>query len=147
MTINPQRQQARALLRHSGRVTLAREQVLALLLAADRPLSHAELEQASAAAGTELDRVTLYRVLDYLVAQQLAHKVAGDDRVWRFNTQVGEAEGEGHAHAHFHCRSCGQLFCLDAGSSQLQLNLPAGYQLDRAEVTLRGRCPRCAGND
>ena len=79
-------ERARAALRATGeRVTPARLRVYAALLDSAQALSHHELESA---LGTvePVDRVTLYRVLDWLVEQGLAHRVAGIDRVWRFST-------------------------------------------------------------
>jgi len=131
--------QARQLLgRLGGRVTPARSQVLQLLLDADRALTHTELEQAVQAAGVIMDRVTLYRVLDYLVTHGLAHKMAGTDRLWRFNA----SPSIDHHHAHFQCAGCGRLFCLDAMPAVPAPALP-GYRVERAEITFFGQCPDC----
>ena len=76
---------AEELIRATGeRVTNARIEILATLLEADGALTHAEIEGLLAQA-SGIDRVTVYRVLDWLTAQNLAHKISGDDRVWRFN--------------------------------------------------------------
>jgi len=68
-----------------GRVTPARLAVLEILLDSAAALSHHELEDAVEKHGVDVDRVTLYRVLDWLVERGLAHRIAADDRVWRFN--------------------------------------------------------------
>ena len=57
-----------------ARMTAPRVQVLAAMLAAKRVLSHHDIESMFGAA--RLDRVTLYRVLDWLVEQGLAHRIA-----------------------------------------------------------------------
>ena len=76
---------ARAQLRATGvRITPARAAVFKLLHESERALSHQEIESGLGRANP-LDRVTVYRVLDWLVEQGLAHKVAGLDRVWRFS--------------------------------------------------------------
>lgn len=116
------------------RVTRARSAVLAGLLASARPLSHHELEQQLAAA---CDRVTLYRVLAWLVEQGLAHRVSGEDRVWRFSVE----QHADHRHAHFHCSGCATVFCMDAQARAP--DLPSGFQLEDVELTLRGLCPGC----
>ncbi|MGN2393708.1 Fur family transcriptional regulator, partial [Pelomicrobium sp. G1] len=75
---------AEALIRQrEERATPARVQVLGVLLAADQPLTHHEVEEALRGRG-RVDRVTVYRVLEWLVGQGLAHRIAGDDRVWRY---------------------------------------------------------------
>lgn len=122
-----------------ARATPARLAVLDILLASPRALSHQEIEHAAHEHGQELDRVTLYRVLDWLVAQQLAHKITAEDRVGRFNA----ADREAHGHAHFHCTECGQVYCLNELQPVLAVTLPPGYRYQRAELTIQGRCPGC----
>lgn len=130
--------QAEALIRaRGGRLTPARVRVLATLLNAPRALTHHELEHELSAP---LDRVTLYRVLDWLVQETLAHKIAGDDRVWRFNAIAAETD----RHAHFRCMSCHRVFCLENLGTGFALNLPAGFRAEGVALTVDGRCPRCA---
>lgn len=131
---------AASLIQPHGRATPARVQVLEVLLATPHALSHAEVE-ASLGAGAGPDRVTLYRVLDWLVSNGLAHKIAGEDRAWRFNAV---APGN-HGHAHFHCRRCGQVYCLSELQPAFAFNLPAGFRYERAELSIQGLCPRCSG--
>ena len=132
---------AAALIRRHGRVTPARLNVLRLLLDADSALSHADLE---AQLEHGVDRVTLYRVLEWLVRCGLAHRIAGEDRIWRFSA-VATAARAGHEHAHFLCESCGRTYCLDDLRPVFAMSLPAGFRCREAELTLHGLCPRCAG--
>lgn len=122
-----------------GRATRTRAAVLDILSRAGRPLSHDEIGSALDQAAVVHDRVTLYRTLDWLVGRELAHRVAGADRVWRFNAIADER----HSHAHFHCTRCGSVFCLEALQPAIAATLPAGYQLERAELTFHGLCPQC----
>lgn len=133
---------AEALIRQRGkRVTPARVQVLGVLLAAHQPLTHSEVEEAL--NGRErVDRVTVYRVLEWLVGQGFAHRIAGDDRVWRYKAQ---ADSAGHGHAHFKCNRCGAVFCLENTSTAYALALPPGYRSQAVELTIRGLCAGCAG--
>ena len=122
-----------------GRITRTRVAVLDVLLAADQSLTHDEIAAALAAQGFRHDRVTLYRTLDWLVDAGVAHKMAGDDRARRF----GVAASGPHEHAHFHCDRCGKVVCLEGLQPAVAVNLPGGYQLDRAELVLHGACPSC----
>lgn len=133
-------EEIRARLAGTGqRVTAARVQVLAALEQADRALSHPEIESRLGAAGP--DRVTLYRVLDWLVGQGLAHRASGSDRVWRFSIAGGSHE----RHGHFECSRCGKVVCLDKlRTDKLPLKMPRGYRPDEVGLTVRGRCARCA---
>jgi Fur family ferric uptake transcriptional regulator len=128
------------------RPTAARLAVLDILLATTTALTHTEIAAAAREAGAELDRVTLYRVLDWLVEKGLAHKIAGEDRVWRFNAMAGDEHGLAgtHEHAHFQCSRCGRLYCLDDLHPVFAFTLPAGFRCDHAELTLRGLCPECS---
>ncbi|MGH8687373.1 MAG: Fur family transcriptional regulator [Burkholderiales bacterium] len=130
----------RARLETTGeRVTSARVQVLAALEKADQALSHPELE--SRLGPERPDRVTLYRVLDWLVGQGLAHRASGADRVWRFTVAGGKHE----KHGHFECSRCGKVVCLDdLRTDKLALKVPRGFRPDEVGLTVRGRCAQCA---
>ena len=133
---NPARERLRE---REERVTPARVAILGLLLGAPSALSHQDIADRLLASGEQFDRVTLYRVLDWLVAQKLAHKLAGEDRIWRFNAVTDEQ----HTHPHFHCVQCDKLSCLDTLPQALP-PLPPGYVLHSADITLRGICPACS---
>lgn len=123
--------------RCGARATPARIRVLQLLRATPGALSHHEIEQALGASA--LDRVTLYRVLDWLVENGLAHKSADALRVFRFSVA---AESEHAKHVHFRCDSCGKVFCLDQAPPSPP-TMPDGFSLSRADFDLRGCCANC----
>lgn len=127
--------------RTGARVTRQRVEVLAVLLAAPRALTHHEVERR-AGRGHAMDRVTVYRVLEWLVSRGLAHRIAAEDRVWRFNA-AGDEPGRGHAHAHFRCNGCGEVICLDAVRARRDIRLPAGYRPQEVELTVKGVCATC----
>ena len=149
---------AEAQLRDSGiRVTEARVKVLAALLGAPYAFSHQDVQDSLA----EMDRVTLYRALDCLTDAGLAHKIAGDDRVFRYNAAAGQHEhGDGpvqqHQHGHFKCTRCARVFCIaevDAGAdaalrkelqTALRASLGKGFQSHDIELTIKGWCADCA---
>lgn len=131
---------SRLLRARGARVTPARLRVLALLRAAPRALSHHDVEQALD-DGTPVDRVTLYRVLDWLVEQGLAHKVADEQRVYRFSAAT--QDGVPHsAHAHFVCDDCGKVFCLD-DVPLTPPRLPAGFASTQVDYAVHGHCAAC----
>jgi Fur family ferric uptake transcriptional regulator len=132
-------ERAQAALRATGeRITPARVQVFKALRDARRALSHHELE-AALGPGAPVDRVTLYRVLDWLVERRLAHRVAGIDRVWRF----GVAREAYANHAHFQCNRCGKVVCL-AEAAAPRVPLPRGFRSEAVELTVKGLCAECA---
>jgi Fur family ferric uptake transcriptional regulator len=131
---------AALLIRRAGaRATPARIRVLLLLRAAPTALTHHEIEQAL--GDLAIDRVTLYRVLDWLVESGLANRTTDAQRVFRFSAA---SNGEHAAHAHFCCNDCGRVFCLDS-PPPLPPSLPQGFSVSRIELELRGRCAECSG--
>ena len=132
---------ARSRLASAGaRLTRARIDVLAVLLDAGEALTHHDIE-CRLRRDHNVDRVTLYRVLEWLTEQGLAHKVSSEDRIWRFSA-AGHRSARG-GHAHFECSSCGKVICLDPARLP-SVHLPAGYRRRDVEVTVRGSCARCA---
>lgn len=122
------------------RPTLIRNAVLGALLEADDAISHTELLERLLPLGT-FDRVTVYRTLDWLVAQGLAHKVAGAGRAWRFQATRTETM---HRHAHFECDQCGKVFCLPDVQPALPAQIPASFTVESIELNIKGTCADCA---
>ena len=139
-TVSRAEQAGRLIQDLGARVTAPRRYVLAALLGAGRALSHHEVEAAARAAGP-IDRVTVYRVLEWLTAHGLAHKIAGADRLWRFSAAGDEPKPR---HPHFTCTRCGQIFCLKSPAATLLPELPPGFESQGVEITVRGLCRHCA---
>lgn len=134
-----QDQATRLLLQRGATATPTRVRVLQLLLAADAAMSHQALQQAATASGLAFDKVTLYRVLEWLVGQGLVHSVTGADRVRRFSPMLAHA-----SHAHFECDVCRRLFCLHSSVTVAAPDVPEGFRPERTDVTVHGSCADCA---
>ena len=122
-----------------ARATPARLAVLTLLEGAERALSHHDVEAALADAG--FDRVTLYRVLDWMERTGLAHRTVDALRVFRYSIAATNASLH-KTHAHFRCDDCGKVYCLEdipVGSPAL----PAGFSGRAVELCVSGHCARC----
>lgn len=129
----------------SVRITAARVRVLAALLGAERAFSHQDVQDTLA----DMDRVTLYRALDCLTDAGLAHKIAGDDRVFRYSAGAEHGIAQQHQHGHFKCTRCSRVFCLeslgeaDMLQQALQETLGKGFQGHDIEFTIKGWCADC----
>ena len=125
-----------------GRVTPLRIETIRLLRAVTAALTHAEIEERLRQQGLEhIDRVTLYRVLEWAIGVNLVHKVADAHGVFRF---VAVAAEEQHAdHAHFRCTGCGTVVCLDEPTPQPPA-LPDGFQVSSMHLDIQGECAGCA---
>lgn len=125
-----------------ARVTPSRVRVLGLLRSTHRPLSHGDIEmQLSKDALPEMDRVTLYRVLDWLANAGLAHK--GTDARGIFCFSAATPDSEHTRHMHFRCTGCGSVVCLDTPLPPPP-KLPKGFRLARTEFDVSGQCSACA---
>lgn len=131
------------LIRAAGaKVTRARVRVLDALHGARQPLCHTEME-SSLGDGRDaaIDRVTLYRVLDSLVACGLALKAVDPRGVFRFSAAGAQRQ---HArHIHFRCTDCGGVFCLKAEPPPPP-RLPRGFRLGEVAFDVRGTCAACS---
>lgn len=120
-----------------GRVTQPRIAALSALLAAGRAVSHADLHRRLPG----LDRVTLYRALDWLAEHHLAHRVSDADGVRRYGPSRPQDE---HCHPHFHCTRCGLTTCLEQVAAP-PITLPAGFAAADVAILVKGSCRNCAG--
>ncbi len=134
-------EQAEEMIRHTGgRITSCRVLVLGILLAEKKAISHHEIEERIG-DDQPLDRVTLYRILEWLSKKGLAHKVISDDRKWRFRTNIYTGS---HQHAHFKCSRCTTVICLSDIKTEYCWPLPPGYRSQEVELTVKGLCAACA---
>ena len=136
------------------RRTLATRAVLGLFLA--RPaggLTHAQALASLTARGLEINRVTLYRLLDRLAGCGVLQRQANDARTWRFSLapSTPDMEEEG-AQPRFECDACHRQFRVtDASEPTIAVthNLFAalarlGHQGNRVDVSIHGTCAGCA---
>ena len=134
-------EQAVEMIRHTGgRITSGRVRVLGILLSEKQAISDHEIEERIGKKNP-LDRVTLYRILEWLDKKGLAHKVISGDRKWRFRTNIYTGS---HQHAHFKCSRCTTVICLNDINAEYDWPLPPGYQSQEVELTVKGVCAECA---
>lgn len=130
------------LLRAAGvKVTRGRVRVFETLASARQPLSHAEIESAPDMLDDPVDRVTLYRILDTLVACGLALKAVDTRGVFRFSATTTRRQHSNHVH--FRCTGCGGVFCLKAEPPPPP-RLPRGFKLREVAFDLTGTCAGCS---
>jgi Fur family ferric uptake transcriptional regulator len=90
-----------------------------------------------------INRVTVYRILDLLVEKALIDRISGGGRSFVY----GLAPNENHpAHPHFFCKSCGNLECLNPRSlsvdlQPMQRTFPG--VIENVAVRVDGVCKNC----
>ena len=131
--------QAEALIRATGaRVTRQRVTVLEFLMGQEKSLTHHDIQ--ALLSDEALDSVTLYRVLEWLTENELVHRIAGGDQVWRFSAGGGH---QAHEHAHFQCNKCATVTCFNEVKLPAPVALPEGFSGGDVDYLIKGLCPRC----
>ncbi len=133
-----------ACVRQGARLTPVRREVLELVLRAPGPVGAYPLLDQLRERRRGAAPPTVYRALEFLVAQGLVH------RLERLNAFVGCA-GDGHAHRHpaqfLICRVCQAVREIDDSAVAATLRGIAaaqGFSIERATVEVEGVCAACA---
>jgi Fur family transcriptional regulator, ferric uptake regulator len=127
---------------------------------------HADVEQAMSAVGLEVNRVTLYRLLDRLAHAGLLLRRADDPtRTWRFALSPGilptvapsapAGSGGSEVVPRFECDACHcQFELVDASTPTqavaqqlLQALASLGHHGQRVDLAVHGTCAGCASPD
>mgnify|MGYP000061766627 CR=1 FL=1 len=131
---------AHLLREHGLRVTPQRRAILSAFaegeaghLTADDVLQRARVELP------ELSRGTVYSALGELVVVGLLATVDGPGPQ-RYDRNL-------EPHHHFRCGACGALLDVQVAGLEALKPLEQGFEVERTQVLLEGRCPRCARTD
>jgi len=131
------------LLEESGlESTPKRLQVLEVIGDNNSPLSARQIFETLSRT-YNINRVTVYRILDLLVEKGLIDRISGGRRSFVY----GLAPNENHpAHPHFYCKSCGNLECLNPQSLNVDMQpmrrtFPG--VIENVEVRIDGVCKNC----
>lgn len=123
------------------RLTPIRRRVLEVLLRADRPLGAYDLAEMMAPQGRRMAPVTVYRALEFLIEQGLAHRLAS------LNAYVASSQAaDGRSAAFLICESCGDV--SEVASQELHEALSALHKSHAFSprtrlIELSGRCAQC----
>ena len=135
--------EAAALCRKRGtRLTGTRQRILELVWAGHRPVGAYELLATLGRDGRPAAPPTVYRALDFLVAQGLVHRIES------LNAFVGcPAPGRPHRGQFLICRACGASAELSDRRVERAIRRnaeEAGFSVEQSTVEILGLCPQCA---
>ncbi len=142
MNLNSLMRRAESLCRERGvRLTTQRRQILELVCASPRPLGAYEILEQLRAVLPNPTPPTVYRALDFLLAQGLVHKLES------LHAYVGCTHPE-HPHAaqFLICAACGEVqhFADEQFERDLEAaEAAAGFAAERRVVELIGTCAAC----
>ena len=93
------------------RNTTAKTAITEILKESKKALSHSEIHKLT----TDLcDRVTIYRILDRLVNDDIIHKIVDLDGTVKYAKCHHSHPVQIHNHAHFSCENCHEITCLES---------------------------------
>ena len=123
------------------RFTPTRRLVLNLLWLQHTPVGAYELLEMAKERGYRAAPITIYRALNFLIENGLAHRIASN------NSYVGCSCGGGKHHAIFLiCRKCGNI-CEVNGSDFLKkfkkATTESGFKIKTSSLEFEGLCPHC----
>ncbi|MBK1649251.1 Fur family transcriptional regulator [Rhabdochromatium marinum] len=140
--VNQALEHAEALCRERGlRLTEQRKTVLRLLCAANKPMSAYELLECMRTVVKNPAPPTVYRALDFLLEQGLAHKLES------LHAYIGCTHPDHpHASQFLICDGCGEVTEVEDASVAASLQAAGqalGFQAKRPIVEVLGTCAQC----
>jgi len=124
------------------RNTIAKTTILNLISTSEIALSAVEIQKQ---IGKLCDKVTIYRILDRLVNEDLVHKIATPEGIIKYascHQDCQHQQTHRHNHIHFSCEKCLSVTCLDA--IEPSFTTPKNYIVKEVNFMLSGLCPDCS---
>lgn len=129
------------LTKHQLKKTAPRLRVLDMMYAKNSATSQPDLESVM----QDIDRVTLYRILNVFEEKGIIHKVFDLDGTANYAVCRSECQANHHhdEHLHFNCTNCKNVYCLNELTLP-DLKLPAGFKPESFTLYAAGLCPKCS---
>lgn len=136
MKIDP----ASILKEHALKHTKQRVRVLEEIALDTVAISQPELEKK---LGKEIDRVTLYRILNIYEDKGILHRIMDMNGTANYAICSASCSEDHHhdEHIHFNCTSCNKIYCLDV--TVPQSTMPKGFTAKTVTTTAYGICEKC----
>jgi Fe2+ or Zn2+ uptake regulation protein len=102
-------------------------------------LCHEDIEKR---LSEQLDRVTIYRILQGFYEDGKLHKIIGDNGK-TYYALCHDCDHRQHHdnHPHFRCIKCNMITCI--GNPLSSPDLPEAYTISAVSVFISGLCPKC----
>ncbi|RZK44136.1 MAG: transcriptional repressor [Pedobacter sp.] len=93
--------------------------------------------------GNEIDRVTLYRILNTYVEKGILHRIVDVNGTANYAICSPKCSAEQHhdEHVHFNCTVCNKVFCLTTKVPEIKIS--EGFQADSISLIAYGTCKDC----
>lgn len=121
------------------RSTPTKEAVLNVLTESNKAMSQ---EAILKKVDINIDRATVYRVLNRFCEDGILHRIVAEDGKQYFAVCIKcEEKKIADHHFHFRCTKCETIECLPVA---VQFSLEKGYSVKRVNCILTGVCKDCA---
>lgn len=121
------------------RNTLSKEAVMDLLVNAKKAMSHDAIRQK---INIEIDRATIYRVLNRFCEDGWVHRIVAEDGKQYFAVCTKCDENKlANNHFHFRCIKCQTIECLP---TPVHFSVPKTYHVESVNCVLTGTCKDCS---
>ncbi|MBC9798635.1 Fur family transcriptional regulator [Sinomicrobium weinanense] len=122
---------------HRLKRTLARMDILQLLLGSGHAISYNDINEE---LGDRFDKSTVYRTLNSFEEKGIIHAV--NDGSGGIKYAVTKIESPG-AHVHFKCDHCEQTYCLP-NTGIPRVSTPEGFIVRTSSLLINGTCKYCS---
>lgn len=141
ISIEKRRKFSSLLKQNELKVTPHRLRVLDEITQKETAISQPDLEKI---VGTEIDRVTLYRILSNFEEKGIVHKIFDLNGTATYAICSPECSEIEHLdqHVHFICSVCNNVYCLDEISIP-NITLPKKFTLHSFALNAVGLCDKC----
>lgn len=126
--------------KHQLKKTAPRLRVLSMMYSKNTATSQPDLESVM----NDIDRVTLYRILNVFEEKGIIHKVFDLNGTANYAVCHSNCEANHHhdEHVHFNCTNCKNVYCLNELTLP-QITLPGGFRPTGFTLYASGLCPKC----
>ncbi|SHG11142.1 Fur family transcriptional regulator [Pedobacter caeni] len=125
---------------HDLKHTRQRVRVLEEIALDTVAISQPELEKK---LGKEIDRVTLYRILNTYEDKGILHRIMDMNGTANYAICSSSCSEDHHhdEHVHFNCTTCSKIYCLEVVVPKIKM--PKGFNAKTVNTTAYGTCEKC----
>ena len=123
-------------LKHTKQRIRVLEDILANATAISQPMLEKKL-------GKEIDRVTLYRILNTYVNKGILHRIVDLNGTANYAICSSACSADQHhdEHVHFNCTNCYKVYCL--ATKVPEISISEGFKADSISLIAYGICKEC----
>jgi Fe2+ or Zn2+ uptake regulation protein len=120
------------------RNTKTKRLVMNIFEKSESALCHEDIETQLSG---QLDRVTIYRILQGFCEDGKIHRIVGDSKAYYALCHDCDHEHHHDNHPHFRCIKCNTVTCIEENLPVQKM--PEKYSVSSVSTFISGFCPKC----